>query len=99
MPRRARRDIFADAKVILCRWHSDIIFAVYTREANITRQRRISLHSNTSRRKANIIEKSNCKEQLLFFSLVPQSDTEVRAIPRNTLKTLHFYGMDARVSQ
>ena len=27
MPRRARRDIFADAKVILCRWHSNIIFA------------------------------------------------------------------------
>ena len=66
MPRRARRDIFADAKVILCRWHSDIIFAVYTREANITRQRRISLHSNTSRRKANITEKSNCKMQVLF---------------------------------
>ena len=39
MPRRARRDIFPDAKVILCRWHSDIIFAVYTREANITRQK------------------------------------------------------------
>ena len=57
---------FADAKVILCRWHCDIIFAVYTREANITRQRRISLHSNTSRRKANITEKSNCKVQLLF---------------------------------
>ena len=56
MPRRARRDIFTDAKVILCRWHSDIIFAVYTREANITRQRRISLHSNTSRRKANITD-------------------------------------------
>ena len=56
MPRRARRDIFADAKVILCRWHSDIIFAVYTREANIIRQRRISLHSNTSRRKANITD-------------------------------------------
>ena len=66
MPRRARRDIFADAKVILCRWHSDIIFAVYTREANITRQRRISLHSNTSRRKANITEKSQV-ERLGFF--------------------------------
>ena len=49
-----RRDIFSDAKVILCRWHSDIIFAVYTREANITRL------------KANINEKSNCKTQLLF---------------------------------
>ena len=45
-----RRDIFSDAKVILCRWHSDIIFAVYTREANITCL------------KANINEKSNCNE-------------------------------------
>ena len=27
---------------------------------------RISLHSNTTRRKANITEKSNCKTQLLF---------------------------------
>ena len=31
--------------------------------------------------------------------LVLQSDTEVRATPANTLKILHFYGMDARVSQ
>ena len=67
MPRRARRDIFADAKVILCRWHSDIIFAVYTREANITRQRRISLHSNTTRRKANIIEKKQLQRAIAFF--------------------------------
>ena len=67
MPRRARRDIFADAKVILCRWHSDIIFAVYTREANITRQRRISLHSNTSRRKANITEKAIVKCNRFFM--------------------------------
>jgi len=66
MPRRARRDIFADAKVILCRWHSDIIFAVYTREANITRQSRISRHSNTSRREMNMTEKSDCKMQSLF---------------------------------
>ena len=43
MPSSPWRDIFANAKEILCRWHSDIIFAVYTREANITRQRRISL--------------------------------------------------------
>lgn len=68
MPRRARRDIFADAKVILCRWHSDIIFAVYTREANITRQRRISLHSNTSRRKANITEKAIVKCNRFFMA-------------------------------
>ena len=67
MPSRARRDIFADAKVILCRWHSDIIFAVYTREANITRQRRISLHSNTSRRKANITEKAIAKSNCFFM--------------------------------
>lgn len=33
------------------------------------------------------------------MDLVRKRDTEVRAIPRNTLKTLHFYGMDARVSQ
>ena len=59
-------DSFADAKVILCRWRSDIRFAVYTREANITRQRRISLHSNTSRRKANITEKSQVS-RLGFF--------------------------------
>ena len=39
MPRRARRDIFADAKVILCLRHSDIIFVTHTREANITRQK------------------------------------------------------------
>ena len=70
MPRRARRDIFADAKVILCRWHSDIIFAVYTREANITRQRRISLHSNTSRRKANITEKAIVKCNRFFMARV-----------------------------
>ena len=68
MPRRARRDIFTDAKVILCRWHSDIIFAVYTREANITRQRRISLHSNTSRRKANITEKAIAKCNRFFMA-------------------------------
>ena len=68
MPRRARRDIFADAKVILCRWHSGIIFAAYTREANITRQRRISLHSNTTRRKANITEKSTCDCKCFFLA-------------------------------
>lgn len=33
------------------------------------------------------------------YFLVRKCDTEVRAIPQNTLKTLHFYGMDARVSQ
>ena len=71
MPRRARRDIFADAKVILCRWHSDIIFAVYTREANITRQRRISLHSNDSRRKANITEKAIAKCNRFFMASLP----------------------------
>ena len=65
MPRRARRDIFADAKVILCLRHSDIIFAVYTREANITRQRRISLHSNTTRRTANIRNKHLRKQVLV----------------------------------
>lgn len=76
MPRRARRDIFADAKVILCRWHSDIIFAVYTREANITRQRRISLHSNTTRRKANIIEKKQLQRAIAFFMAnLPLMDT------------------------
>ena len=68
MPRRARRGIFADAKVILCRWHSDIIFAVYTREANITRQRRISLHSNISRRKANITKKAIAKCNRFFMA-------------------------------
>ena len=50
-----RRDIFACRKSdIVCFAHSDIIFAVYTREANITCL------------KANINEKSNCKTQLLF---------------------------------
>ena len=71
MPRRARRDIFADAKVILCLRHSDIIFAVYTREANTTRQCRISLHSNTSRRKANITEKKHLQLQVLLFMAPP----------------------------
>ena len=71
MPLRARRDIFADAKVILCRWHSGIIFAAYTREANITRQRRISLHSNTTRRKANITEKKHLRLQVLLFMAPP----------------------------
>ena len=66
MPRRARRDIFADAKVILCLRHSDIIFVTHTREANITRQRRISLRSNTTRRKANITEKSTCNCKCFF---------------------------------
>ena len=79
MPRRARRDIFADAKVILCRWHSDIIFAVYTREANITRQSRISRHSNTSRREMNITEKSDCKMQSLF-SWRAREDSNLRPI-------------------
>lgn len=68
MPRSARRDIFADAKVILCLRHSDIIFAVYTREANTTRQCRISLHSNTSRRKANITEKAIAKCNRFFMA-------------------------------
>ena len=49
-------------------WHSDIIFAAYTREANITRQRRISLHSNTSRRKANITEKAIAKCNRFFMA-------------------------------
>ena len=38
-----------------------------TRKANITRRSRISLHSNTTRRKANITEKSDCKIQSLFL--------------------------------
>ena len=33
------------------------------------------------------------------LSLVPQSDTEVWEHEQKPLKTLHFYGMDARVSQ
>ena len=47
-------------------WHSDIIFAAYTREANITRRSRISLHSNNARRKANITEKSTCNCKCFF---------------------------------
>ena len=87
MPRRARRDIFADAKVILCRWHSDIIFAVYTREANITRQRRISLHSNTSRRKANITEKAIVKCNR-FFMARPKGFCLGTAVPIASLRSL-----------
>ena len=37
MPHFVRRDIFAFAKVILCRRHSDIIFAFSTDAGNITR--------------------------------------------------------------
>ena len=41
--------------------------------------------------------------KLLYHSLrtnmVIGCMTEVRVTPRNTLKILHFYGMDARVSQ
>lgn len=60
MPSRARRDIFACRKSDIVRFaRSDIIFAR-------TLAKRISLRSNTTRRKANITEKSNCEEQLLF---------------------------------
>ncbi len=65
--------------LILCRWDSDIIFAVYTREANITRQCRISRHSNTSRREMNITEKSDCKMQSLF-SWRAREDSNLRPI-------------------
>ncbi len=65
--------------LILCRWDSDIIFAVYTREANITRQSRISRHSNTSRREMNITEKSDCKMQSLF-SWRAREDSNLRPI-------------------
>ena len=37
MPHFVRRDIFAFAKVILRLRHSDILFAINTRKANITR--------------------------------------------------------------
>lgn len=68
--------------LILCRWDSDIIFAVYTREANIARQSRISRHSNTSRREMNITEKSDCKMQSLFscFSWRAREDSNLRPI-------------------
>lgn len=65
--------------LILCRWDSDILFAVYTREANITRQSRISRHSNTSRREMNITEKSDCKMQSLF-SWRAREDSNLRPI-------------------
>ena len=65
--------------LILCRWDSDIIFAVYTREANTTRQCRISRHSNTSRREMNITEKSDCKMQSLF-SWRAREDSNLRPI-------------------
>ena len=65
--------------LILCRWDSDIIFAVYTREANTTRQSRISRHSNTSRREMNITEKSDCKMQSLF-SWRAREDSNLRPI-------------------
>ena len=65
--------------LILCRWDSDIIFAVCTREANITRQSRISRHSNTSRREMNITEKSDCKMQSLF-SWRAREDSNLRPI-------------------
>ena len=65
--------------LILCRLDSDIIFAVYTREANITRQSRISRHSNTSRREMNITEKSDCKMQSLF-SWRAREDSNLRPI-------------------
>ena len=84
MPRRARRDIFADAKVILCRWHSDIIFAVYTREANITRQRRIAfcvVNQKTLPSKSYffaVIVKSKYKESVLTSQLL-RSGTSIGA--------------------
>ena len=65
--------------LILCRWDSDIIFAVCTREANITRQSRISRHSNTSCREMNITEKSDCKMQSLF-SWRAREDSNLRPI-------------------
>lgn len=58
--------------LILCRWDSDIIFAVYTREANTTRQSRISRHSNTSRREMNITEKKRLQNAIAFFMARPR---------------------------
>ena len=46
-----------------------------------------------------IRERKKTTRWVIFSFLVKRGDTEVRATPRNTLKTLHFYGMDARVSQ
>ena len=46
----------------------------------------------------------NVRKTAVFLSktavlMVPQSNTEVRATPQKSLKLLHFYGMDTRVSQ
>ena len=59
MPRRARRDIFADAKVIL-RCRAVILYSPSKlSEGNITRRKaNITAEGNITRRKANITEKA-----------------------------------------
>ena len=68
MPCRARRDIFADAKVILkpCGF-SDIIFAPITREANITRRKPNITAKQYHSLQANITEKSYSLLRMAFF--------------------------------
>ena len=46
-----------------------------------------------------IRERKKTTRWVIFSFLVPQSNTEVRATPQKSLKLLHFYGMDTRVSQ
>ena len=72
MPRRARRDIFADAKVIL-------YSPSHSRSEYHSAESRISLRSNTSRRKANITEKKHLQLQVLLFSYICLTATGIAA--------------------
>ena len=59
IPHFVWRDIFTFAKVILRLWRSDIIFASLTAVRQYhSAERRISLRSNRTRRKANITKKT-----------------------------------------
>ena len=73
------------AKVILCRRHSDIIFAFSTAAGNITRYDRISLHGNITRRQANITEKRTCVNKCVFLGAPEETRTPDLLIRSQTL--------------